>query len=117
MCPSGKILTLIDSDEYFVVEVQMRDHDHAMLIPGPLGKAELAAQLSEWTTAQHRENAARTVVFHAGDAPANLADAIAEADQYIASVVELLSPQPQPHRDHHYWIGSIAVNRLSITHI
>jgi hypothetical protein len=111
MCPSGKILTLVDSDEYFVVELQTRDHEHAKLIPGPLGKAELAVQLSEWTTAQHRENASRTVVFHAGDTPANLAGAVAAADRYIAGVGELLSPLPQPHRGHHYWIGSIAVNR------
>jgi hypothetical protein len=111
MCPSGKILTLVDSDEYFVVEMQKRDQEHDMLIPGPLSKAELAAQLSEWTTAQHRANAAQTVVFHAADEPANLAAAVAEADRYIASTGELLPPQPQPHRGHHYWIGSIAVNR------
>ncbi len=76
-----------------------------------MGKAQLAAQLSEWTTAQHRANAAHTIVFHASDAPENLADATAEADRYVAGVAELLSPQPQPHRDHHYWVGSIAVNR------
>jgi hypothetical protein len=111
MCPSGNILTLIDSDEYFVIEMQKRDQEHQKLIPGPLGKSELAGQLSDWTTAQHRKNAEQTVVFHAGDAPANLADAVAEADRYIAGVGELLSPQPQPHRDHHYWAGSIAVNR------
>src|SRR5579864_4759702 len=111
MCPSGRILTLVDSDEYFVVEMQKRDHEHDTLIPGPLVKEELAAQLSEWTTAQHRANAAHTVVFHAADEPPNLADTIAEADRYIAKVGELLSPQPQPHREHHYWIGSIAVNR------
>ena len=111
MCPSGKILTLCDSEEYFVVEMQNRDHEHDKLVPGPLGKAQLAAQLSEWTTAQHRANAAHTIVFHAADEPANIADAAAQADRYIASVGKLLSPQPQPHRGHHYWVGSIAVNR------
>jgi len=111
MCPSGRILTLVDSDEYFVAEMQTRDHEHDKLIPGPLGKAELAAQLSEWTTAQHRANAAQTVVFHAAAEPADLATAVAEADRYIAGVAELLSPEPQPHRGHRYWIGSIAVNR------
>ena len=111
MCPSGRILTLIDSDEYFIVEMQKRDHDHQNLIPGPLDKSALAAQLSEWTTAQHRENAIQTVVFHAGDVPANLGDVAAEADRYVAEIGQLLSPQPQPHRGHHYWVGSIAVNR------
>ena len=111
MCPSGKILTLCDSDDYFVVEMQKREHERDKLAPGPLGKAQLAAQLSEWTTAPHRANAAHTIVFHAADAPANLTDAVVHADRYIASVGELLAPQPQPHRGHHYWIGSIAVNR------
>lgn len=111
MCPSGKILTLCDSDEYFVVEMQTEGHDHDKIFPGPLSKAKLAAQLSEWTTAQHRANAAHTLVFHAADEPASLTDAVAQADRYIADVAGLLAPQPQPHRDHHYWIGSIAVNR------
>jgi hypothetical protein len=111
MCPSGKILTLVDSDEYFVVEMQKRDHERDRLIAGALANAKLAAQLSEWTTAQHRANAAHTMVFHAADKPANIADTIAEADRYIASVGELLPPQPQPHRGHHYWVGSIAVSR------
>ncbi len=111
MCPSGKILTLCDSDEYFVVELQKRDHEHDKLVPGPLGEAQLAAQLSEWTTAQHRANSVHTLVYHASDAPENLADVAAQADRYIAGVGRLLSPQPQPHRDHHYWVGSIAVNR------
>ena len=111
MCPSGKILTLCDSDEYFVVELQKRAHEHDKLAPGPLDKDQLAAQLSEWTTAQHRANAAHTIVFHAADEPTNLADAVVHADRYIASVGALLTPQPQPHRGHHYWIGSIAVNR------
>jgi hypothetical protein len=97
---------LVDSDEYFVAEMQTRDHEHDKLIPGPLGKAELAGQLSAWTTAQHRANAAHTLVFHAADEPANLGDAVAEADRYIAGVGELLAPEPQPHRGHHYWTGS-----------
>jgi hypothetical protein len=111
MCRSGRILTLADSDDYLVVEMQKRDHEQQKLIPGPLSKSALANQLSEWTTAQHRENASRTLVFHAGDVPASLSDTIAEADRYVAGVGELLSPRPQPHRGHHYWVGSIAVNR------
>ena len=104
-------MALVDSDDYLVVEMQKRDHEHQKLIPGPLSKSALADQLSEWTTAQHRENASRTLVFHAGDVPASAGDTIAEADRYVASVGQLLSPQPQPYRGHHYWVGSIAVNR------
>jgi hypothetical protein len=111
MCPSGGILTLANSDEYFVVEMQARDHERDNLLPRPLGEAELAAQLSEWTTAQHRANAAHTLVFHAADEPENLGTAVAAADRCIADVGQRLSPEPQPHRGHPYWTGSIAVNR------
>lgn len=112
MCPTGRISHLVDSDEYLVVELQKHDHERANLLPGPLVESELARQLSEWTTAQHRENADHTVVFHAADKPAGLDDFVSAADRYIARIRSLLSPQPQPHRNHHYWIGSIAVNRM-----
>jgi hypothetical protein len=111
MCPSGNIETLTHSDDYFVVEVQKRDHEHEKLLPGPIVQQELAAGLSEWATAQHRKNAEHTVVFQAGEPSAALPQQIAEADAFVAGVGRLLAPQPQPHRNHPYWVGSIAVNR------
>ena len=112
MCPAGPVSFLVDSDRYLVVELQRRHHEYDNLLPGPIGETELAKQLSEWATAQHRENVAHTLVFHAADEPAGLTDAIAEADRYVARIGDLLSPQPQPHRGHHYWVGSLAVNRM-----
>jgi hypothetical protein len=111
MCPSDNIIILTDSDDYCVVEMQRRDHEEQELLPGPIRKERLANSLSQWTTAQHRSNARRTIVFHAGETPSNLDQTVAEADGFINGVERLLAPEPCPHRGHPYWVGSIAVNR------
>jgi hypothetical protein len=111
MCPSGNVVALTDSDDYLVVEMQPRDHESKWLMPGPIEVKPLAESLSEWTTAQHRGNVANTLVYHAAEPPARLAETVKEADAFIAQVSGLLSPQPHPFRHHHYWIGSLASNR------
>ena len=110
MCPSGNVVALTDSDDYLVVEMQPREHESKWLLPGPIEAKPLAASLSEWTTAQHRGNVANTLVYHAGELPANLAATTAQADAFVAEVRGLLSPEPHPFRHHHYWIGSLAVS-------
>ena len=56
----------------------------------------------------HRENARHTLVFHADDLPANIADSIATADKFIDKVTRQLKRVPQPHRGHPYWHGAMA---------
>ncbi len=111
MCPSGNVVALTDSDEYLVVEMQPRDHESKNLLPGPLGVRNLAKSLSEWTTTAHRRNIEHTFIYHAQEIPHSLSRFIAEANAFLTAVRALLTPEPQPHRHHHYWIGSIAVNR------
>lgn len=108
MCPSGNVVTIADSDAYLAIEVQPRRHEAHFLDPGPADPREIAASLSEWTTARHRLNAADTIVFHARELPAALPDAIAEADRFVAEVARGLSAKPQPHRNHPYWRGAVA---------
>ena len=111
MCPSGTIAVITDSDDYLAVEMQ-----HRAAVPGEVGwgalaPRDLAASLSRWTTRQHRENAAHTVIFHADDIPAGAGRAIAEADDFVAATARRLSAEPQPHRHHPYWIGGVALQR------
>ena len=108
MCPSGNVEVIRDSDEYLVVELQPRRHEAAFLRPGPLQPRRLAASLSEWTTPVHRENARQTLLFHAGDQPAALKNAIADADVFVAAVENLLDDKPRPYRGHPYWYGALA---------
>src|SRR6202035_2792022 len=72
MCPSGNVGIMTDSDEYLVIEAQPRDHEAGFLRLGPARPKRLAASLSEWTTALHRDNARHTLVFHAADLPSSL---------------------------------------------
>ena len=111
LCPSGNIAALTDSDDYLVVELQRRDYEWENLRPGPVVAAELAQSLAEWTTDYHRRNVAQTVVFHAADRPADLAQFLARSDAFVENVRQSLAAPPLDHRRHPYWLGSIAVNR------
>jgi hypothetical protein len=111
LCPSGNIAVLTDSDDYLVVELQRRDYEWENLRPGPVVAAELAQSLAEWTTDYHRRNVAQTVVFHAGDRPADLTQFIAQSDAFVDNVRQSLAAPALSHRRHPYWVGSIAVNR------
>jgi hypothetical protein len=111
LCPSGNIAALTDSDDYLVVELQRRDYEWENLRPGPAVAANLAQSLAEWTTDYHRRNVMQTVVFHAADRPADLAQFIAQSDAFVESVRQSLAAPALSHRRHPYWVGSIAVNR------
>jgi len=111
LCPSGNIAALTDSDDYLVVELQRRDYEWENLRPGPVVAAKLAQSLAEWTTDYHRRNVAQTVVFHAADLPADLAQFIARSDAFVEDVRQTLATPALSHRRHPYWVGSIAVNR------
>jgi len=108
MCPSRDVSVITDSDEYLVVEMQPRAHEAGFLREGPLRPDALAHSLEEWTTAQHRENVAHTLVYHAGELPTALPATRAAADEYVAQVARHLRGPPQPHFGHPYWRGAIA---------
>jgi len=72
MCPSGKSVTITDSDDYLVVEIQPAWHEHQFIRLGPMTPEALAHSLSRWTTKGHRANAEETIVFHAGELPPTL---------------------------------------------
>jgi hypothetical protein len=111
LCPSGRVITLTDSDDYLVVEMQARGYESDNLLPGSLTAAELAVGLAEWTTERHRKNVEQTLIFHAAEKPADLQKMISQSDQLVNEVRSLLVAPPIPHRAHPYWIGSLAINR------
>jgi len=111
MCPSDNVAVVTDSDEYMVVEMRPRAWMPGALEWGPIAPKELAARLSEWTTARHRQNAASSVIFHASYIPDDIARTTGEADDFIADTARHLSREPQPHRHHPYWTGGLAMQR------
>src|SRR5215470_16627518 len=108
MCPSGNVEFITDSDDYLVTEMQPRGHESIFLRPGPLRSKVLARSLAEWTTATHRANAHRSLIFHAEDVPPGIDNAIAEASAFVEQVEGMIGREPQPHRGHPYWRGAIA---------
>jgi hypothetical protein len=111
MCPSGNVDVITDSDEYLVIEMQPRGHEARALRSGPIRISTLGKSLSEWTTITHRENANRSLLFHADELPSNVGRSIEEADAFIADVARNFSREPLPHRGHPYWIGAMAAFR------
>jgi hypothetical protein len=107
MCPTGNVVILTDSDEYFVAEVQPLHHESKLIRLGPQSIDDLVECLSEWTNHRHRLNAEHTIIFHANDLPASLPEARSEADRFIAEITPRLGKE-QPFRNHPYWIGAIA---------
>jgi hypothetical protein len=114
MCPSDNVEVLTDSDHYLVIEMQPLDHERTFLRLGATQPKELAATLSEWTTARHRKNARSVVVFHGRDKPPTLPDAVAASGAFTAEIERRMSAKPQPHRDHPYWIGAIEAHNWAI---
>jgi hypothetical protein len=114
LCPSDRVEVLTDSDEYFVAEMQASgDAGPDQGRPPALAPRRVAADLSRWTTARHRANAKHTILFHAADLPARLAEIRAEADSAIAAISRHLAAVPQPHRGHPSWIGGTALRRAT----
>lgn len=113
MCPSGRVHHMTDSDEYLVVEMQKRSHERSLVRLGPGNYDALAESLSEWTTAVHRSNALFPIVYHVTDDSPHLQSAIIESEKFIADVDRRLA-QPQPHRDHTYWLGAMAAHHARV---
>ncbi len=114
MCPSGNVAIMTNSDDYLVIEAQARHHEANFLRLGPARPKRLAASLSEWTTALHRENAGHTLIFHSADLPPSLSSVIAEANAFVSQVGQLLKRKPMPHRGHPYWRGALAAHHSQI---
>jgi hypothetical protein len=112
LCPSGNAVTMTDSDDYLVVEWQRRGYESENLRAGPIDAASLAESLADWATENHRRNVRQVVTFHAAELPPNLQQVIEQSDAFLQNVRDRLQALPQSHRQHPYWVGSLAVNRL-----
>lgn len=106
MCPSGDEAVMDDSDAFFMLELQDRDQEKEMLRLGQQPTDEIAKSLQSWTTAEHRRAARHDIVFHAGEIPAGLDAAKAEAEAFISGIQQRLG-SPIPYADHRYWIRGI----------
>lgn len=107
LVPSGDCVAIEDSDEFFLLELQGKDRELDYLRCGTVEPPEIAQQLSEWTTREHRKFSHIDFVFHAGELPKNLAAMRRRAAEFIEEIDQHLSPEPVPHAGHRYWAYSV----------
>lgn len=106
MVPSGKIHVIGDSDDFFMLELQPAEQEEEYLTYGSIAPAELARQLSTWTTAEHRRFAQCDTIFHAGDLPPVLDDFRAQANATVGALAKRMR-KPKNHADHVYWTNGL----------
>jgi hypothetical protein len=105
-CPTVKPCVLGDSDDYLMGELRADGTFRDFLHLGWPAIEEIAADLSSFTTVDHRVYGQYTLVLHAGDLPAELELDKEKLRDYVASVYRRLSP-PISYRNHHFWDASI----------
>ncbi len=113
LCPSGNMVFLTDSDEFFMLETQAHRHEAMHIRIGPHRIADIAGYLSEWTTREHRLFAKQDLIFHAANVPPTVKAFHADAERAIQELGGLLPP-PRPHAFHPYWVGSLPLWRKEI---
>ncbi len=107
LVPSGQFTILGDSDEFLMLELQPAGQEKQFLRCGTSRPAEIASELSVWTTREHRRFAEVDIVFHSDDLPAErLATERARLGEFVADIHERM-PEPKNHVDHFYWTSGV----------
>ncbi|CCE08466.1 hypothetical protein BRAS3843_2750005 [Bradyrhizobium sp. STM 3843] len=107
LVPSRKFALLGDSDEFFVAELQSSSSERNLVRGGQASVGAIAAELSNWTTAEHRRFAEVDVVFHAADPGPELDRARARAEQFMTELKSKMTREPIDHVDHPYWLAGV----------
>ncbi len=104
LVPSGSFSVLADSDEFFMLELQPTDQEKHFLRCGRPSVGDIAAELSRWTTREHRRFAEIDVLFHAKALPDDIDRHRAEAGRFVEALGREMSAIPMDHARHHYWV-------------
>ncbi len=107
LVPSGRFSILNDSDAFYMLELQPTDQEREMLVWGGHSPAHIAADLSKWTTREHRLFANIDVVFHADDLPPDLPGHRAALGRFMDRVQAQMSSSPRDHARHFYWTSGV----------
>jgi hypothetical protein len=107
LCPSGNIVRMTDSDDYFAVECQPRGSHHPAPSSRQFEPRSVANGLAPWATALHRENAQHALVFHGCPPSPRLAETIASSGSFVSQVRALSTEAPMPFRHHPLWLRAL----------
>jgi hypothetical protein len=101
-CPGIKPCVLADSDEFLMAELRTFNTFSELLHLGWPSVDEIAADLSFFTTQDHRDYGRHSLVLHSADLPANFDQQRQDFDLFIDKIYQKLSP-PISYKDHHFW--------------
>ena len=101
-CPNVKPCVLGDSDDFLMAELRGEGTFRELLHLGWPTVDEIAADLSSFTTQDHRDYGRHTLVLHSGDLPGDVDVHKRALANFVESVYERLTP-PISYRDHPFW--------------
>jgi hypothetical protein len=101
-CPSTAPCVLGDSDDFLMAELRNKGTFRELLHLGWPSVKEIAADLSSFTTRDHRDYGRYTLVLHAGELPPEIDTQKAELAKFVDQIYALLKP-PIGHRNHPFW--------------
>lgn len=109
MCPSGNVVIINDSDDYFVLEMQDEQNEDGYKIYQAVNKNKMAISLSGWVTDVHKNNSQYPIYFHSNDI--KIKD-LAEQSQFLTDYIHQLNcimenKKSKSPYNHFYWKGAL----------
>ena len=101
-CPTAAPCVLGDSDEFLMAELRSRGTFRELLHLGWPSIDEIAADLSSFTTQDHRDYGRHTLILHSASLPPGIGAAKAELAAVVDSVYARLKP-PISYHNHPFW--------------
>jgi transcriptional regulator with XRE-family HTH domain len=101
-CPTLAPCVLSDSDDFLMGELRAANTFNELLHLGWPSIGEIAADLSSFTTKDHRDYGRFTLVLHSGDLPPNIESAREKLAQFVDRVTSGMAP-PISYLNHPFW--------------
>jgi hypothetical protein len=104
-CPTTKPCVLGDSDDFLMAELRTEATFRELLHLGWPTPKEIAADLSSFTTQDHRDYGRYDLTLHSTDLPAQLEAEKAKFISFVDDIYRRLQP-PVNYRNHPFWTQS-----------
>ncbi|OSQ50090.1 hypothetical protein [Thalassospira alkalitolerans] len=106
LVPNAKVEILADSDQFFMMELQGFKQELDFVIPNKLNIKDIASELSNWTTKEHRDVSQYDIIFHSEDITEEATIVAREAKDIVQSIEHLMT-SPINHCFHMYWVKGV----------
>jgi len=105
ICPTSPLCVLGDSDDFLMLELRGRETMKEQLSIGWMNPAEIARDLSIWTTKDQRDCGEFTLVLHRNALPANYQEGAQTLEAHYRDIMRRVAPTPRDYRNHYIWTG------------